>query len=69
MTEKGQLSIPRFLEDAQLVSSRSEARRLIAEGAVKIDGEQMSDEYVDPSIVEGRPVIQVGKRRFMRVVP
>ncbi len=69
MTEKGQLSLPRFLEDAQLVSSRSEARRLIAEGAVKIDGEQMSDEYVDPSIVEGRPVIQVGKRRFMRVVP
>jgi tyrosyl-tRNA synthetase len=69
MTEKGQLSLPRFLEDAQLVSSRSEARRLIAEGAVKIDGEKMSDEYVDSSIVEGRPVIQVGKRRFMRVVP
>jgi len=61
-------SMPALLADAGLVSSRSEARRLIGQGAVKIDGERNSDEFVATEDLRGR-VVQVGKRRFVRVEP
>lgn len=56
------------LEAAGVVSSRSEARRLIRQGAVRIDGEKVSDELLEASEFVGS-VIQVGKRRFVRIVP
>jgi tyrosyl-tRNA synthetase len=46
--------------------SRSEARRLLAGGGVKVDGEALSDLDVDAAQLAGR-VVQVGKRRFARV--
>jgi tyrosyl-tRNA synthetase len=46
--------------------SRSEARRLLAGGGVKVDGEALSDLDVDAAQLDGR-VVQVGKRRFARV--
>jgi tyrosyl-tRNA synthetase len=46
--------------------SRSEARRLLAAGGVKVDGEALSDLDVDAAQLDGR-VVQVGKRRFARV--
>jgi tyrosyl-tRNA synthetase len=64
----GMLSLPIFLEAAQLVTSRSEARRLIAQGAVKVNGERVDAELVafDPEQVTN---VQVGKRRFARAIP
>jgi tyrosyl-tRNA synthetase len=49
--------------------SSSEARRLIQQGAVKIDGETLpADAWdVEPGALEGK-VVQVGKRHFKRVV-
>jgi tyrosyl-tRNA synthetase len=49
--------------------SSSEARRLIDQGGVKVDGKVLAPgEFdVDPSELEGR-VIQVGKRKFKRLV-
>jgi tyrosyl-tRNA synthetase len=46
--------------------SRSEARRLLAGGGVKVDGEALSDLDVEAAQLAGR-VLQVGKRRFARV--
>ena len=46
--------------------SRSEARRLLAGGGVKVDGEALSELDVDAAQLDGR-VVQVGKRRFARV--
>jgi tyrosyl-tRNA synthetase len=66
--EDGTVSLPVYLEAANLVSSRSEARRLIADGAVKINGEKVDTEFVDLDPSSGTTV-QVGKRRFARVVP
>lgn len=60
--------LPALLADAGLVSSRSEGRRLIAQGAVKIDGERVETEDVSTGQISGRTV-QVGKRRFIRFVP
>ena len=54
------------LADAEVVASRSEGRRMIKQGAVKISGERIDTEFVDVSRLEGS-VIQVGKRRFVRI--
>jgi tyrosyl-tRNA synthetase len=47
------------------VGSTSEARRLIAQGGVKINGEPVSELDVPRSRLEGA-LVQAGKRRFMR---
>ena len=53
------------LKEAGLVGGTSEARRMIAQGAVHIGEEKIADgEYVLP---KGSHVIKVGKRRFARV--
>jgi tyrosyl-tRNA synthetase len=49
--------------------SSSEARRLIAQGGVKLDGESVPPERLDlPAGDLGGRVLQVGKRRFVRLV-
>jgi tyrosyl-tRNA synthetase len=59
--------LPALLRDAGLTKSNGEARRLIGQGAVKIDGLRVDSENLDHAAVVDR-VIQVGKRRFLRVV-
>ncbi len=54
-----------------LCTSSSEARRQIQGGAVKLDGEKVTDpnqEYAGPSELVGK-VVQVGKKKFARLVP
>ena len=63
----GEISLPALLGDSGLVASRSEGRRMIKQGAVKIDGERFDGEFIDAVEVTDS-VIQVGKRRFIRVV-
>jgi tyrosyl-tRNA synthetase len=50
------------------VNSRSQARRLIEQRAVKIDGEVWDDPKRNLDGVEGR-TIQIGPTRFYRIVP
>ncbi len=50
---------------AGLVSSKSEARRLIQQGGVKLDGETVRD---IGHIVSQDAMLQVGKRKFVKVV-
>jgi tyrosyl-tRNA synthetase len=60
------LPIANLLKDSGLTASTSEALRMIKQGAVKIDGERVSDtRLVMP--VNTRHIYQVGKRRFARV--
>ncbi len=63
----GEISLPALLGDTGLVGSRSEGRRMIKQGAVKIDGERVDTEFVDSTVVIDS-VVQVGKRRFIRIV-
>ena len=65
--EDGMVALPALLADAGIVKSRTEARRLIEQGAVKISGEKIADELIAADTVVGE-VIQVGKRRFVRIV-
>jgi len=63
----GLVHLPRLIAGAFDLSS-SEGRRLLAQGAVKLDGEPMAAEPLDLEIdsLDGH-VLQVGKRRFCRL--
>jgi tyrosyl-tRNA synthetase len=64
--EDGTLGIAYLLKGAGLVSSTSEAFRMIKQGAVRIDGERVADRSL--TIDAGSTnVYQVGRRRFARV--
>jgi tyrosyl-tRNA synthetase len=55
------------LKQASLAPSASEARRLIEQGAVDVDGERVTD--LDHRLAPGRDyLIRVGKRRYKRVL-
>ena len=65
-TEDGQLGIAHLLKGAGLVSSTSEAFRMIQQGAVCIDGERIEDRALQLDAGTTN-VYQVGRRRFARV--
>jgi tyrosyl-tRNA synthetase len=51
---------------ADLTRSKSQARRLVQQGAVRLDGEKITD--IDTElVVEDEAVLRVGKRRFLRL--
>jgi tyrosyl-tRNA synthetase len=54
------------LMDTGLVSSNAEARRLIEQGGVRIDGKAIDDPLASLKLQQGN-IIQVGKRRFVKV--
>lgn len=58
--------LPSLLRDLGLAASGSEARRLIAQGAVKVNGQRvLADEVARTELVGA--VVQVGKRRFVKL--
>jgi tyrosyl-tRNA synthetase len=56
-----------LLREAGLAKSTSEARRLILQGGVRLDGEKLEDSDLQV-LTQGEKVIQVGRRRVMRVI-
>ena len=58
--------IANLLKESGLTTSTSEAIRLINQGAVKIDGEKVSDAKLEISI-NTQNIYQVGKRKFAKV--
>jgi tyrosyl-tRNA synthetase len=59
------LHLPALLVERLGLDSTSEARRLIAQGAVKVDGEVVSDVDLPRERLAGA-LVQAGKRRFVR---
>lgn len=62
---KEAVDILTILAESKLAPSKSEARRLIDQGAVKIDGRKAADPAELIDLVEER-IIQVGKRHFLK---
>lgn len=60
------LAIANTLKDAKLVSSTSDAMRMIKQGAVKMDGEKVADTK-HRFTATAQVVLQVGKRKFARI--
>ncbi len=64
--DQGDASKPvNFLEASGLCASRGEARRLIKQGALSIDGEKASDG--ETPLEPGEYVIKLGKKRFLKL--
>jgi tyrosyl-tRNA synthetase len=61
----GQIGIVELLRRAQLQKSNSEARRVVEQGGVKVDGSRANlDTVVKTS---GEQTLQVGKRTYARI--
>jgi len=56
--------LPKFLNDNDMVDSTSDGRRMIKQGALKINGQKYSEEKI---VLEEGMVIQLGKRKFARI--
>ena len=64
--ERATIGIAALLKQAGLTSSTSESFRMIQQGAVKLDGEKVSDKGLE--LEQGSIVVaQVGKRKFARI--
>ncbi len=62
------LSLVDLLVEAQLAPSKSEARRLIEQGGVKINNERQEDPNKIIQLSETAIVVQVGKRNFLKII-
>jgi len=60
------MTIVDLLDEAGLCKSKSEARRVIQQGGVKLDGASVTE--IDTVVAPGEAILQVGKRRFLRLV-
>lgn len=67
--DEGLVYVAKLLVEAGLAQSAGEARRLIDGGGVKVNGEPLPAKAynVEPSVLEGA-VVQVGKRKFVKLV-
>ena len=67
-TDAAKYSLIQLIIDNGFAPSKSEAKRLIKQGAVSIDGEKVGD--IDEDIVIDKPkVLKVGKHLFCRLIP
>lgn len=69
VNDRGKVYLARVIHEAGMASSAGEARRLIDGGGVKINGQAVpAKEYnIEPEKLKGA-VLQVGKRKFARLV-
>ena len=57
-----------LMVETKLASGTGEARRLIRQGGVKLEGKTVTDELMELSL-ESEMVLKVGKRKFLKVTP
>ncbi|MEC0581632.1 tyrosine--tRNA ligase [Bacillus spizizenii] len=60
------IAIIDMLVKLELLSSKSEARRMIQNGGVRINGEKITDIHAD-AVIKENMIIQVGKRKFLKL--
>ena len=60
------LWLPKAMVDAGLTAGTSEARRLIAQGGVQVDGEKVTNANLELAVGKSY-LLKVGKRRFVKV--
>jgi len=65
--KEGKIWLIKLIALSGLVNSKSEARRLIEQGGVKINGEKVDDPNLDLTVKKGM-VIKIGKLNFVKLV-
>ena len=69
--EDGSIDILTMLVKAELVPSKSEARRAVQQGGVAVDGEKVNDikaVYTKDALAGEGVIVKKGKKNFRRVV-
>ena len=61
------LSVAKLIQETKAIASNSEARRLITQGGVKLDGTNLADPQSEITLTSGQ-VLQVGKKTFFRIL-
>ena len=64
---EGNVSPVDLLAESKLAPSRAEAKRLIQQGAVDLDGRRLADPQAPISLKSGT-VLKVGKRQFLKIL-
>jgi tyrosyl-tRNA synthetase len=62
----GNYNLADLLVQTNLAPSKKEAKRLIEQGGVKLNGEKVSDTNTEVEL-KGEILLQVGKRKFLKV--
>lgn len=65
---KKEISLLDLLTETGLVSSRSEAKRVVLQGGVKIDGKTQKD-WRQNIEIKKEMILQIGKRKFAKIKP
>ncbi|MDO8654868.1 MAG: S4 domain-containing protein, partial [bacterium] len=65
--DESSMQLSDLLVQCQLASSKGEAKRLLEQKGVKIDGKVVEDSNAPASIRKGT-VLQVGKRHFVKII-
>jgi tyrosyl-tRNA synthetase len=60
------LSVAKLVQETGAIPSNSEARRLITQGGIKLEGEKLADPKSEVSLSSGQ-ILQVGKKTFFRI--
>lgn len=63
-----EMDLVAIMVETKLVETKSEARRLIQQGGVSVDGRKIT-EITERLVFSAPAVIKAGKRKFVRVVP
>lgn len=58
--------LPDLLVSSGIITSKSEAKRLISQGGVKVDGETMKNKDSEIKVKDGM-VLKVGRRKFVKI--
>jgi tyrosyl-tRNA synthetase len=64
----GTYKLADLLAETGLAASKGEARRLIEQGGVKINGEKASSAAAEIEISSDAKLFQVGKRKFLNII-
>lgn len=65
--DQNKMRIDDLLIATKTAASKNEARRLIAQGGVSIDGNKVDDNFAEIEI-SGAIILKVGKRKFVRIL-
>jgi tyrosyl-tRNA synthetase len=66
LLDGGNVWVVALLVHADLAQTNSEARRAIAQGGIRIDGDVVGDQRLQVKVADGM-LLQHGKRRFARL--
>ncbi len=64
---KDSINIIDLIVEARLVESKREAKRMVEQGGVKLNGEKVTDDRAEVSLAT-EMVLQVGKRKFAKII-